>query len=341
VIDLYHEELDPLPNRTRSATAVAHPNIAFIKYWGNRDESLNLPANSSLSMTLGGLETRTTVLFSDDLEGDQLDLMGYTAPPNAQERVSRQLDRIRHLAGTATPALVTSENSFPMGAGIASSASSFAALTLAAVEALGLSMDPRELSRLSRLGSGSAARSIFGGFVEWHMGHDDPSSYAEQIAHEGHWSLIDWVVVLDQAHKDVGSFVGHRLANTSPYQGIRIQTAGERIRRCRDAIASRDFEALAEVSELDSDMMHAVMMTSSPPIHYWSPATVRVMAEVRRMRKEGLPVFYTLDAGPNPHCLCLSELADGIADHLRTIDGVRELLRGFPGHGARLVVTPE
>lgn len=323
-----------------TATAIAHPNIAFIKYWGNRDELNNLPANSSVSLTLGGLLTRTSVTFSQELDEDHLILDGTQAKPSVQRRASEHLDRIRTLAGVDSRASVLSQNSFPMGAGIASSASAFAALTLAATSAAHMHMERRDLSRLARAASGSAARSIFGGYVLWNRGEDDSSSYAQQVASPEHWALVDWILVVDAGHKSVSSSHGHRLAETSPYQAARVGTADDRIERCLRAIQRRDFDQLASVSELDSDMMHAVMMTSEPSLHYWRPDTLRIMETVRRLRESGLPVFYTLDAGPNPHCICLAESADRVGEELRRIPGVTDMFRAEPGRGARLVSGP-
>ncbi|MFP3855318.1 MAG: diphosphomevalonate decarboxylase [Anaerolineales bacterium] len=319
------------------SSAAAHPNIAFIKYWGNLDHDLRLPANGSISMTLGGLQTRTTVEFDPDLSQDSFILDGAQAAQESLRRVSQQLDLIRSLAGFPYKARVQSENSFPAGTGIASSASGFAALTVAACAAAELELPPKELSRLARRASGSASRSIFGGFVEWHKASTDEGSYAEQLAPADHWSLVDWVAVVDEEEKEVGSSQGHRLADTSPLQEARISSAAGRLTATRQAILSQDFATLARFAELDSDMMHAVMMTSNPPLHYWRPTTVEVMQRIRRLRSQGIPVFYTLDAGPNPHCLCPEDRAEIVQEALLKIPGVRRLLRAEPGGPARVL----
>jgi diphosphomevalonate decarboxylase len=187
-----------------TASAAAHPNIAFIKYWGNRDDKLRLPANGSISMNLAPLQTRTTVSFDTDLEQDVLILNGKEGDPFALERVSRVLDLIRKLPEIDTHARVVSENDFPTGTGIASSASAFAALALAAATSLGLCLEEKELSSLARTGSGSASRSIPTGFVEWLPGEDHDSSYAYSIAGPEHWALVDFVALVSQEHKSVG-----------------------------------------------------------------------------------------------------------------------------------------
>jgi diphosphomevalonate decarboxylase len=320
-----------------SATAQASPNIAFIKYWGNRDAVLRIPANGSISMNLEGLETRTMVTFDANLRQDQLTLNGQPANEEARRRVSSLLDQVRLMAGINLGAQVESRNNFPTGAGIASSASAFAALSLAASAAAGLQVDERERSRLARRGSGSACRSVPGGFVEWRAGTDDESSYAYSLAPAKHWDLVDCVAVVSHAHKPTGSTQGHALAESSPLQAARVASAAGRLEACRNAIVQRDFAALAAVAELDCNLMHAVMMTSQPPLLYWQPATLAVMHAVQEWRADGLPVFYTIDAGPNVHVLCPAEASPEVTGRLRQIEGVKKVLNAHPGGPARLV----
>src|SRR5579859_2322854 len=289
---------------TSKATAGASSNIALIKYWGNVNETLRLPANGSISMNLGGLETRTTVEFSPDFEADTAIVDGQAMTGNGLKRISQHLDTVRHLATVSMPAHVTSNSNFPTGAGIASSASAFAALSLAATAALGLQLSEKALSSLARLGSGSASRSVPGGFVEWYPGPTHEDSYAETFAPADHWHLTDVIAVVNRGHKQTGSTEGHALAPTSVLQEARLESAPGRLARCKDALMHRDFPALADVVELDSNIMHSVMMTSVPALFYWQPATLSIMASVREWRAEGIEVLYTIDAGPNVHCIC-------------------------------------
>jgi diphosphomevalonate decarboxylase len=333
-----------MPDHT--ATALAHPNIAMIKYWGNQDNALRLPANASLSLNLAGLETVTTVAFSAALTADEVQIDGERQTGVPAQRVSAHLDHVRQKAGLTLRAHVESHNSFPMGAGIASSASAFAALTLAGAAAAGLALEERELSALARLGSGSACRSIPAGFVEWQTGEtllgtphagtcDD--SFAFSIAPPGHWALADVIAVVSRAPKAVSSSTGHALAHTSPFHTAQVATAAERLQRCRTALFARDFFTLAEVVEADSTIMHAVMMTSQPPLFYWEAATLSIMKAVPTWRAGGLPVCFTVDAGPNVHCLCLAEAAPEVARRLHEELGIQELLTATPGDGARLL----
>jgi diphosphomevalonate decarboxylase len=323
--------------KTHTATALAHPNIAFIKYWGDRDTSLRLPVNGSISMNLDGLVTRTTVSFQPSLGLDELIINGHEVTGKSLERVSAILEIVRHSAGIGVKAEVVSENNFPIGAGIASSASAFAALALAATKAAGLNWSESQISRLARLGSGSAARSVPSGFVEWEMGSGDEDSYAVSIAPPEHWALSDCVAIVSTGHKTTGSTEGHALASTSLLQAARVAEAPRRLDLCRKAILERDFSLFAEIIEHDSDLMHAVMMTSRPALFYWQPATLEVMEVVRALRQNGTPVAYTIDAGPNVHIICLPTEAGKMSEDLKSIPGVSDVLVAKVGGAAKLM----
>src|SRR5262245_19798985 len=302
-----------------TATAQAAPNIAFIKYWGNRDNTLRLPMNGSISMNLDGLATRTTVSFQHSLAFDELIINGHEMTGAGLNRVSYILDIIRGMANIHDRAEVITENNFPSGAGIASSASAFAALALAGSRAAGLNLSERELSRLARRGSGSASRSIPGGFVEWQIGTNEEDSFAFSIAEPGHWDLVDCIAIVSTSHKKTSSTEGHSIAGTSPLQAARVADAPRRLEICRKAILERDFNTFASIVELDSDMMHAVMMTSKPALHYWKSESLEVMNCVRQWRSEGMQVCYTVDAGANVHVICHQDEVLSINKRLRRI----------------------
>ena len=320
----------------RTATAIAHPNIAFIKYWGNCEPQARIPANGSISMNLGGLETRTSVTFEPSLDSDSLTLNGLSVSGTPLGRASQFLDRVRGMARLKEFARIESENNFPMGAGIASSASAFAALALASSTAAGLHLDEAALSRLARTGSGSACRSIPSGFVEWLADGCDPDSRAVSIAPPQHWDLRDCVAIISREHKPTGSTEGHALAHTSPLQKARVDGAPERLSQCRKAILEKDFEAFADVTELDNNLMHAVMMTSRPQLIYWQPATIAVMKAVQAWRAAGLAACYTIDAGPNVHVICERTDQEQVQARLRQIPGVQDVLVAYPGGPVRL-----
>ncbi|MFZ5810212.1 MAG: diphosphomevalonate decarboxylase [Chloroflexota bacterium] len=324
-----------------SAVAVAHPNIAFIKYWGNRDDSLHLPSTGSISMTLDRLFTITRLELDTRLDHDQLMLNHQPAPEPSRLRVQQFLDIFRKKCNTPIYCKVESINNFPTASGIASSASAFAALTVAASHVYSLNLSMTELSTIARRGSGSACRSISGGFVEWYPGEDDVTSYAETIAPPRHWQLSDCIAVVSNRPKTISSQQGHRSAHTSPLQQVRISTAPERLKRCRAAILNRDFEALAEVVELDSNIMHAVMMTSHPPLLYWAPETLFLMQNIIEWRREGMQVCYTIDAGANVHVICPSEQEEQVCRLLKSLPPVIQVIAAPVGGSARLVEPTE
>jgi diphosphomevalonate decarboxylase len=337
MVNLYNENRNLNLMEYPSITAAAHPNIAFIKYWGNRDDHFRIPLNGSISMNLDGLATETTVQFDPLLAGDKVIINDLPASMAAYRRVSEHLDLVRQMAGFSDRAHVTSCNNFPMGSGIASSASAFAALTLAAPRAAGLSLDPIALSRLARRGSGSACRSIPSGIVEWHAGTRDDDSFAEQLVPADYWDLVDCLVVISEGHKTTGSSEGHQLASTSPLQGLRVDDADRRLEICRKSILNRDFESFADVVEQDSNLMHSVMCTSNPKLVYWTESTIGVINAVIRLRKQGIEAAYTVDAGPNVHVITRKSASVTVKRNLEGLPGVLRIVLSPIGDGASVI----
>jgi diphosphomevalonate decarboxylase len=345
-------------SQTRTATAVAPANIAFIKYWGMRDVERTLPYNGSISMNLDACLTTTTVTFDPALAEDELTLRLYAGPADAAarrraagrplERVSAQLDRLRGLAGVGWRARVDSANTFPSDAGIASSAAGFSALTLAGAAALGLEMDQRELSLWTRRsGSGSACRSIPTGYVEWRIPDGsfdaatwDAESDAFSLAPPEHWALADVVAVVDAGVKKIGSAENHQLAATSAYFPTRLAELPSRLAATREAIARRDLELLGETMEADAVSMHVVCMTSRPPSFYWNGGTMTVIHAVRAWRAEGLYSYFTIDAGSNVHVICPAADRAELERRLAELPGVQFVIGNGVGVGARIVEAP-
>lgn len=325
---------DPVVN------AVASPNIAFIKYWGNRDEIMRIPSNPSLSMTLGGLETSIQLSTLAPEQEDELWINAEPADSAAQMRTSAFMDFVREISDRSERAQIQSTSNYPIGAGIASSAAAFAAIAVAADVAYGIGATPVELSRLARRGSGSAARSIYGGYVEMSTGELDEDAYAQPLLPADHWDLEDWIVIVDSDHKPTGSTEGHALAETSPIQPARVADTPRRIQLCRQALEGRDFSAFAEVVEQDSNLMHAVMITSTPNLLYLQPGSLEIMRSVKRWRKDGIQVCFTVDAGPNVHVICTSESSPEVERRLRSISGAAELIHAVPGEAARITGQP-
>lgn len=330
----------------RKVTAVAHPNLALVKYWGKADERLNIPANSSISVNLGSATTITSVAFSPDRDTDIVVINGQDADQAAYRRVVRHIDRIRDLAGISVRASVESRNDFPASVGIASSASAFAALSLAATRAAGLNLGQRELSILARKGSGSACRSIPDGFVEWIAGTDDGSSYACQLVPANHWDIAVTSAIIATQPKDIPSSEGHRLAKTSPFYHARLAELPRTLEIVRQSLLNKDFRAFGQAVEREAVSMHAIAMTAFPEqddwlsgIYYWQPATMGLIQAVQRWRRDGLEVYFTIDAGPNVHLLCQAvnqkDLEDALAKELAAIGG--SYIVSKPAEGAQVV----
>lgn len=322
-----------------SATATARSNIALVKYWGKRDAVLNLPATGSISVTLDRLTTRTTVAFDDALEADEIVLDGAPAVAAGGERVVRFLDLVRQVSGRPVHAVVRSENDFPTGAGLASSASGFAALALACDAALGLGLEPAALSALARRGSGSAARSLFGGFVEMHAGEaaDGSDAFAEPLAAATHLPLRILVAITASGSKPVGSTEGmRRTAATSPYYEAWVAATQRDLDAMRSAIRDADIGRVGALAEGNCLRMHAAMLGADPPLLYWHPATLEVMHCVWDLRSQGVPAWFTIDAGPQVKVLCAPGNAAAVRERLAGLPGTREVLEAAPGPGAGL-----
>jgi diphosphomevalonate decarboxylase len=324
---------------TGKATVTAPSNIAFIKYWGARDLVQALPMNASISMTLTECVSRSTVAFADGSEApDRIELVGDdgspTEPPATfSERALAHLDRVRRWARRHGSFHVATRNSFPTGAGIASSASGFAALTLASTKALGLSLSTPELSDLARMsGSGSAARSVLGGYVEWSP-EGEGAGHAVAIAPASHWDLRDVIALVDHGEKDVSSLDGHRVAATSPHFEPRQRILPKRLESVRRAVAERDLDTLGPILEEEAIELHLIAMSSKPPIFYWKPGTVQVLETLRRMRREGLAAWATMDAGANVHVICAPRSEASAAAALQALSGVCGVLLDGVGEG--------
>jgi diphosphomevalonate decarboxylase len=320
------------------STAIANSNTALIKYWGKYDEDLILPMNSNLSMTVDSQHTTTTVDFQPELERDEVFLNGEKAEGRESDRVVRHLDLIRGMAATSEKARVMSENSFPTAAGLASSASGFAALTVAGCAAAGLDLDQRQLSILSRRGSGSSCRSIYGGYVEWVKGRTDQESYAVQVADEGHFDLRDIAVVIAEGERPMPTREAMKVSiGTSPLFQTRLSLVEGMLAKAKKGILERDFSLVGSTAETDAILMHSVMMATQPPLFYWEPKTLEVMKKVIGWRASGLECYFTVDTGANMHIFCLPEGEKELIGRLNDIGGIKGHFASKPGRGARLV----
>ena len=307
-------------------TAIAHPNIALVKYWGKQNHILNYPASPSLSITLDSLVTKTKVSASTET---RLLLNGKR---NEDLKVAKFLDLFREKF-ELPPVSVETDNNFPTGAGLASSASGFAALVTALNENFQLGLSLSSLSEWARRGSASAARSIFGGFVTL----QGPNWRADQLAKELHWDLEICIVVINEGPKKISSTTGMKTSEaTSPFYLEWIKSADSDFEIAKKAIIERDFVKLSEVSEQNCLKMHSVMHTSQPAISYWAPGTVLAMELVREIRSTGTPAFFTMDAGPQVKVIYPKQYRTIIQKSLEELKNVR-LIWASIGPGAHLI----
>lgn len=321
----------PAPGPSR-ATAIAHPNIALCKYWGKRDAALNLPSTPSLSLTLAPFRTRTTVIWG--APADRVVFNGAENEGSEARKILATLDRF----GPRPPCEVHTDNDFPTAAGLASSASGFAALVRAADAASGANRSEAELAVLARRGSGSATRSLQGGWVEWTMGTraDGLDSHGVAIAPADHWDVRMLVVVVRAGPKEIGSTEGmNHTMRTSPYYPAWVEQAPADVDAAREAVRARDLEALGRVAERSALRMHASMLAADPAVLYWKPETLTALEVVRQARKAGVSAWATMDAGPNVKVLCAAADAPALAARLAEAGLQAHVLH--PGGPARLV----
>jgi diphosphomevalonate decarboxylase len=316
-------------------TAKAPANIAFIKFWGKKDPKINLPFTNTLSVSLDNVYTVTTVEFSEKFKKDSIEIDG-EKKLSELVRLTNHLDNIRKLAKSNLYAKVVSKNNFPNSSGLASSASGFAALSKAATCALGLNLSEKELSSLARLGSGSAARSIPGGFVEWEKGSSHASSYARTIFPPEHWDLSAIIVMITGEKKDVSTTKGHGITTTSPFFNLRIKNLPKRIKEIKDAIEEKDIKKFGDILEEECLEFVTMSLTAKPYILYWEPATIRIIKLCRKLREQGLTPYFTMDAGPQPVIYCLRKDAKKINTRLKKTEGVIKTIVCNPASGTEL-----
>ena len=321
------------------ASAIAHSNIALVKYWGKRNEKLILPHNSSISVTLDGLKTITTVEFSKNFNKDEFTLNGEKKSGEEAKKVFDHLTLIRKMFRKKEFCRVESQNNFPSSAGLASSSSAFAALTSASVSALGFKLKQKELSIIARQGSGSASRSIFGGFVEWKKGSQisGGDSYAAQLYPKEHWPDFRVLAcIVSEKEKKIKSRAGMKqTVETSPFYKAWLLTVEEDLKKTRRAIKEKNLELLGKTAELNCLKMHATMLTTTPSIVYFEEGTLKAMHAVWQMREEGTKAFFTMDAGPQVKIICLEKDVQKIKQRMAA-EGFEKIIESRPGDGATL-----
>jgi len=321
-----------------AATARANANVALVKYWGKRDEELNLPATGSISLTLRGLSVEAEVSFGAGVE-DTVVIDDAPPTPDDRGRVIHFLDLVRAATGRRAPAAVRTRSTVPRGAGLASSAAAFAALAAAAVRAAGATWTPEAISALARRGSGSAARSVFGGFVEWTAGEapDGSDSIGRQLAPPEAWDVRMVVAIVSRAPKAVSSRQGMARAVRSPFYPAWLDTTPRDLAAARAAIEARDVEALGEIAEHSALKMHAIGLGARPPLLYWRGPTVECVRRVWELRATGTPAWVTIDAGPQVKVLTTAATAPVVAEAVGRVPGITEVLTCEPGGGVEVL----
>mgnify|MGYP001570197543 FL=1 len=327
-----------MKNEYMKATALAPSNIAFIKYWGKKNEDLRLPVNGSISMNLSNLLTTTTVEFDPDYKKDDVIFINDDLDHSVGEkRIITHLDRIRSRAQIKVKAKVVSKNNFPSGTGLSSSASGFAALTLAASRAAGLHLFEKELTILARLGSGSACRSIPDGFTEWLSGNSSETSYAISIYPPDYWDIVDIVAIVSDDKKEVSSTEGQKLADSSAFASLRFSKINNKIKFLKQYLRVKNFTKFGELVEAEALEMHAIMMTSIPSLLYIMPESLKIMHLVKKWMTEGYEVYFTLNTGQDIHLICQEKNRGKIYQLLSEISEVKQIIVNKPSKGARLL----
>ncbi|MDO4903692.1 MAG: diphosphomevalonate decarboxylase [Limosilactobacillus sp.] len=319
------------------ATAKAHTNIALVKYWGKRDQDLILPHTDSLSLTLDEFYTTTTVEFDDQIDADAVSINGEPLSGKAYDKVAKFMDLVREMSGKTEFARVTSENYVPTAAGLASSASAFAALAGAASKAAGMELSRRDLSRLARRGSGSATRSIFGGLVEWQRGVDDATSFAEPIEEEVDFGIEMLAILVDTKEKKVSSRFGmQQSVETSPYYKLWPEIVADDMVAMKRAIEDRDVDAMGQIAESNALRMHALTLSAQPGFTYFDADTLAAMDEVKALRENGVSCYFTMDAGPNVKVIYDKKDRQVIYDALAQKFGADRIVVSKPGPGIEI-----
>ena len=296
------------------ASAKAHPIQGLIKYHGLRDEALRIPFHDSISVATAPTVTHTTIEFGD-YEADMASIDGVNASKREMERVNAVVDVVRARASIDTRFRMESENNFPSNVGLGASASGFAALAVAACAAAGLSLTHEEMSVIARRGAGSAARSVTGAFSLWKTGHEDEDSSSCQIASEDFQMGI--VVALIPAHKFTDD--AHRDVVQSPFFHSRLAYIHGAIAEMKSAIKREDIREIGRLAEKDSLILHGITMTGIEELILWRPETVKVILEVKRMRDEGIPAYFSIDTGATVYVNTLPEHVRAVRDRVREL----------------------
>lgn len=314
--------------------ARAHTNIALVKYWGKKDQQLMLPQTDSLSLTLDRFYTDTTVKLAPSQPVDRYSINGQVVTGRAASRLTKFLDIVRQLSSNNAHFVVESTNHVPTSAGLASSASAFAALAAAASREAGLELSRKDLSRLARRGSGSATRSIFGGLVEWHRGVDDETSFAEPIMENVDFGIEMMAIVIDAGKKKVSSRQGMQLSvETSPFYPAWRDVVADDMVKMKQAIADHNVDRIGQLAQENAFRMHALTLSANPGYTYFEEKTITAMRLIDSLHQQGVSCYYTMDAGPNVKVIYHHRDREQIIAALAPVFGATNLIVAQPGPG--------
>jgi len=327
------------------ATARASADVALIKYWGKKDQVLRLPENGSISLILNGLDTVTTIEFTEAANSSAVHIDGKHAGEE-EKRVLNHVQKVLSIAveqqlltqeqADTLSVRVDSQNTFPPSTGLSSSGSGFAALTLAAVQALGIHLTEKELSILARQGSGTACRCMSEGIVEWLDGETSDTSYSVSLHPAEYWDLRDVIAVVDAGKKRISSTEGHQSAHSSVFYQTRLQQMKQKIVDLKAALDEKNFTQLGELIEAEALEFHSILLTSHPALITWYPGTVEVMLAVQQLRAAGVPAYFTINTGFNVHVITLPEFEKTVQQRLEMLSLVQHTLLAKIGQAPRV-----
>ena len=325
-------------------TALSHPNKALVIYWGNEDDTLRIPTRSSLSITLQGINQPLDYIVSlrtvGSSERDKVIIDGIEDKGDIYSHFVHHLNAMRSYTGFKDKVEVTTRKSFPVGTGLAGSAASASALAEAFAGLIGKTSDTRLKSIMARRGSGSASRSVFGGFVKWQKGNSDDSSYAKQLFNENQWDLRDLIAMVSSNPKKIKSIEGMKLSKkTCPeqiYSGF-VSAADPHIEQISAALSARDIAKLGASYEEENYLFRQVCLKTTPPLDYWMKGTHDILENVANLRKDDIPAYAGTDAGPNVHIFTAPKHVERVIRTIQTVQGVLEIIHCRVGEGSHLI----
>ena len=317
----------------KETIAIAHPNFALVKYWGKKDSEQNRPAMSSISITVDSMQSKTTIISDQASNKHRLFLNG--KEESDLSRVLPSIDYLSKISKSDDYLVIRSENNFPTSSGLASSASGIASLVTAYEAHYGINLDMRDRIHASILGSGSAPRSLLGGFVLM----DHKNSYScSQILEKSEWPLEILICIVSNHKKKISSREGMEISKkTSPLYMDWLNINARHIGLALKAIKNKNFTALGKVSEENCRLMHKVMKTSIPSILYMTEVTKSCLSEIERLRSSGHKLFYTIDAGPQIKIICDSSSSKSIKESIKQNTDVIKVIHARIGGSPKIL----